>query len=65
MQTWTDLIMNWAVSWGPMLLFVLVWLYLMKRSPWFSEQRRHNERSQEHMERVEHLLERIATALER
>jgi hypothetical protein len=48
-----------------MFFFVLVWLYLMKRSPWSSEQRRHNERSQEHMEKVERLLERIAIAAER
>ena len=48
-----------------MLLFVGIWFYFMKRSPWVSEQRKQNERSQEHMAKVERLLERIATALER
>lgn len=61
MQAWTDLL----VSWGPMLLFVGVWFYFMKRGPWISEQHKQNERSQRHMERVEDLLERIAKALER
>jgi hypothetical protein len=30
MRTWTDLLL----SWGPMLLFVGIWVYFMKRNPW-------------------------------
>lgn len=61
MKFWEDLL----VSWGPMLLFFAVWLYFMRRNPWFSKQTEDNDRRQRHMEKVEELLERIAKALER
>ncbi len=61
MQPWKDLL----VSWAPMLLFVGVWFYFMRRSRWGSAQEEYNQRSQEHMRKVEELLARIATALEK
>jgi hypothetical protein len=48
-----------------MLLFIGVWFYFMRRSPWVSRQREDFDRRQRHMQKVEELLERIATALER
>jgi hypothetical protein len=53
----TDLL----ISWGPMLIFIAVWLLVMRRAGWY----KHQERSEKHMERVEAQLERIASLLER
>jgi hypothetical protein len=67
MQTWWNLF----VSWVPFIVFLVVWLYFMKktRAP---RQRELIERSFVHMERsfaymdhVEALLERIAANLEK
>ncbi len=61
MKRWVDLV----VSWAPMLLFVAIWAYFMRRNPWVSSQQNYYQRSQRHMEKGEELLGRIATALER
>lgn len=61
MQSWIDLL----VTWGPMLLFIGIWWYFMKRSPWISKQSDYYKRHETHMARVEELLARVATALER
>ncbi len=53
------------VSWAPMLLFIVLWGYFMKRNPWISKQNEYYERSRKHMEKMEELLGRIATTLER
>ena len=60
MQIWW----NVFVSWLPFIVFLVVWLYFMKktRTP---RQRELVERSFEHMDRVEALLERIAANLEK
>jgi hypothetical protein len=61
MKSWEDFL----VSWAPMLLFIVVWGYFMRRNPWVSKQNDYYQRRQRHMEKVEELLGRIATALER
>jgi hypothetical protein len=61
MKSWEDLFLSWA----PMLIFIVVWGYFMKRNPWVSKQNDYYERSQRPMEKGEEILGRIATALER
>jgi hypothetical protein len=61
MKPWTDLLF----SWGPMLLFIVIWIYFMKRGGALKPTHDYYARSQKHMDRVEELLGRIATALER
>ena len=60
MKPWTDLL----VSWGPMLVFIAIWVYFLKRGA-LKTTHDYHARSQKHMDRVEDLLGRIATALER
>ena len=49
------------LSWAPMLIFIGVWLFVMRRGGWTQ----HQKRSETHMERVEAQLERIVSLLER
>ena len=60
MRPWTDLLSTWL----PMLFFIGVWLYFMRKNP-FWKQGDYYQKRQRHMEKVEELLGRIATALER
>jgi len=57
---WVDL----AISWGPMVLIILVWLYFLRhgnKTGFYADQ----AKATEYSERQAKALERIADALER
>ena len=50
--------------WVPILVFIAVWFFIMRRGGWAKHYENHMQRCEKHMERVESHLERIVSLLE-